>query len=46
MHAGTQFDQSGRSSFKRQLKSEQRPISNVKDTYSFFSVKKTKQDRK
>ncbi len=46
LHAGTQFDQSGKNFFKRQLNSEHRPVNNIKDTYSFFSVKKSKLDKK
>ena len=46
LHTGVSYDKPTANFFKRQLESEQKPTSNIKDTYSFFSVKKCKQDKK
>jgi hypothetical protein len=43
LQAGAQYDVSNQNFFVKQLNSEQKPKSSIKDQYSFFSVKKIKQ---
>jgi len=46
LHAGVSYDKQTAKFFKRQVDSEEKPVNSIKDTYSFFSVKKCQQNDK